>query len=167
MLIGGPAQAYPGLRPFDSGPVVGYHARSLQKFFAMVIPVLFAACASGGPVAVEDGLRAAESVIPGVPVPAGSVEQGEFDGGGGVLMAFYAHPRLDAAEVLRFYEKWMPEWGWRQVTPEAAPPRQRSFERDGVPVLIGVEAEEAPASFSIIRGARGDWGFMPQLRKQE
>jgi hypothetical protein len=81
-------------------------------------------------------------------------------------MAFYSHPRLKGDEVLAFYERRMPEWGWELVEQRKSPPLQRSFERDGVPVLIGVEAEGGSARFSIIRGARGDWGFMPQLRKQ-
>jgi len=106
-----------------------------------------------------------ESAIPGVPVPAGSVEEGRYDGGGGVVIAFYSHPRLQGNEVFAFYERWMPEWGWSPVEPRAPAPHQRSFERDGVPVLIGMEAETGPARFSIIRGARGDWGFMPQLRQ--
>jgi len=153
------------LRFVDSRPAVGYHAGSLQKLIIAIIPVLLVACATSGPEAGR--LPAVQSVLPGVPIPAGSVGQGEFDGGGGVLMAFYTHPRLDGAEILRFYETQMPAWGWAPVEPEAPPPRQRSFERDGVPVLIGVEAGGAPARFSIIRGARGDWGFMPQLREPE
>jgi hypothetical protein len=138
---------------------------SLQKLITLVIPVLLAACASSRPPV--ERIRAAQSAIPGVPVPAGSVEEGRYDGGGGVVMAFYSHPRLGGGEVLAFYERHMPEWGWRPVRPQAPAPRERSFERDGVPVLIGVEAEGGPARFSIIRGARGDWGFMPQLRKPQ
>jgi hypothetical protein len=140
----------------------------LQKLFTLIIPVLFAACATSGSVAA--GLRAMESAIPGVPVPVGSVQQGQYDGGGGVVMVFYTHPQLEGSELLRFYERLMPEWGWVPVELQAPPPRQRSFERNGVPVLIGVEAEDPAGQgsrFSIIRGARGDWGFMPQLRKPQ
>jgi hypothetical protein len=135
----------------------------LQKLIILIIPAFLAACVSSRPQA--ERIRAEQSAIPGVPVPAGSLEQGRYDGGGGVVMAFYSHPRLKGDEVLAFYERRMPERGWAPVELEEPPPRQRSFERDGVPVLIGVEAEAAPARFSIIRGARGDWGFMPQLRK--
>lgn len=86
-----------------------------------------------------------------------------YDGGGGVIMAFYNHPQLTGDQILRFYEKQMPAWGWLPIVPSAPQPRQRSFEREGVPVLVGVEA--TGGRFSIIRGARGDWGFMPQLRE--
>ncbi len=85
-------------------------------------------------------------------------------------MAFYAHPRLEGREVLRFYEKQMPDWGWTPIVLAAPLPRQLSFEREEVPVLIGVETMEdaEPGSrFNIIRGARGDWGFMPQLREPQ
>ena len=85
-------------------------------------------------------------------------------------MAFYAHPRLQGEEVLRFYEKQMPAWGWTPIVPAAPQPRQLSFERDEVPVLIGVETTEDAGQgsrFSIIRGARGDWGFMPRLREPQ
>jgi len=140
----------------------------LQKLIMLIIPVLFASCATNGPVVARR--PAEESVIPGVPVPIGSLEQNQFDGGGGVLMAFYAHPRLQGEEVLRFYEKQMPAWGWTPIVPAAPQPRQLSFERDEVPVLIGVETTEDAGQgsrFSIIRGARGDWGFMPRLREPQ
>jgi hypothetical protein len=138
----------------------------LQKLIVLIIPVFIASCATSGPVAAR--WPAEESVIPGLPVPAGSLAQSQFDGGGGVLMAFYAHPRLEGREVLRFYAKRMPDWGWTAIRPAASLPRQLSFEREEVPVLIGVETLEdaEPGSrFNIIRGARGDWGFMPQLRE--
>ncbi len=137
----------------------------MRKLITLIIPVLLAACVSGRPPG--ERIRAVPSGIPGVPVPAGSVAEGSYDGGGGVLMAFYSHLRLRGEEVLAFYDRRMPDWGWKPVEAQAPAPRERSFERDGVPVLIGVEAEGGPARFSIIRGARGDWGFMPQLRKTQ
>ncbi len=137
----------------------------MQKLVTLIIAVLLAACVTGGPPV--ERIRAVQSAIPGLPVPAGSVEEGQYDGGGGVVMAFYSHPRLGGEEVLVFYERTMPQWGWAPVEQQGPAPRQRSFERDGVPALIGVEAEGRPARFSIIRGARGDWGFMPQLRKPQ
>jgi len=134
----------------------------------LIISVLFVGCAT-----VPGRLSSAkpiESAIPGVPVPAGSQEQGLFDDGSGVVMAFYAHPRLRGGQILRFYETQMPAWGWVPASGRAEHPRQRSFERDGVPVLVGVDeadASEVGGRFSILRGARGDWGFMPQLREPQ
>jgi hypothetical protein len=135
----------------------------LQKRIALIFPLLLAACVTGGPPG--ERIRAVESSIPGVPIPGGSVEEGRYDGGGGVVMAFCACPGLGTGELLRFFEVRMPEWGWTPVAAAAPQPRQLSFERDGVPVLVGVEAEGG--RFSIIRGARGDWGFMPQLREPQ
>jgi hypothetical protein len=133
----------------------------LQKLIALIIPVLLAACATNRPPG--ERLRAVQSAVPGVPVPLGSEEQSQYDGGGEVLMVFYAHPWLGEVEVLHFFEQRMPEWGWAPIIPAMPQSHQLSFERDGVPVLIGVEG--AGGRFSIIRGARGDWGFMPQLRE--
>ena len=136
----------------------------MRKQFLLMITVLFlaSAAAPGDPTVG----RAVESVIPGVPVPAGSVQKGVHDGGGGIVMAFYGHPGLEAAEVLLFYEIRMPTWGWTAAPEWAMHPRQRSFERDGVPLLVGVEeAEGGGVRFSILSGARGDWGIMPQLRE--
>jgi hypothetical protein len=132
----------------------------LRKLIVLFLPLFLAACASGRPPA--ERIRAVQGSIPGVPIPAGSVKEGRYDGGGGVLMVFYARPGLEAGELLRFFEVQMPAWGWRSVVAAAPQPRQLTFERNGVPVLIGVEAEGG--RFSIIRGAHGDWGFMPQLR---
>jgi hypothetical protein len=136
----------------------------MRKQFLLMISVLFLACAAAQ--GDTGGGGAVESAIHGVPVPAGSVQEEVYDGGDGIVMAFYGHPGLEAAEVLRFFETQMPIWGWTAAPERATHPRQRSFERDGVPLLVGVEeAEGGGARFSILSGARGDWGFMPQLRE--
>ena len=127
---------------------------------------LLAACA-GRPAGKTSGDPAAEpSAVEGVPVPAGSVldDQGVYDGGEGIVMAFYTNARLGPGEVLRFYERQMPLLGWTPLAGRAGLPRERTFERDGVPVLIGAEAEAGGSRISILRGARGDWRFMPQMQ---
>jgi hypothetical protein len=124
------------------------------------------ACAGGPPGRTTAHLRAEPSAIAGVPVPAGSIldEQGVYDGGEGIVMAFYTNPKLTPEQALRFYDRQMPPLGWKPLAGEATLPRERTFERDGVPVLIGVEAEAGGCRISILRGARGDWRFMPQMK---
>lgn len=139
-----------------------------QIWLLFLCSILLSACVTGR--RAPGGVEAVESAVPGLPVPRGSVEQGRFDGGGGVMMFFYSHPGLEEGQVLWFFEAQMPAWGWTPIQPATPQPRQLSFEREGVPVLIGVEAAEAAEQgvrFSIIRGARGDWGFMPQMREPQ
>ncbi len=130
------------------------------------IPLLLIGCAGGPKGGSAADLRAESSAIADVPVPAGSVldEQGVYDGGEGIVMAFYSNPRLRPEQVLRFYDRQMPLLGWKPLASEAPLPRERTFEREGVPVLIGVEAQGGGSRISILRGARGDWRFMPQMK---
>ena len=129
--------------------------------------LLLIACA-GGPAGRTAAKPAAEpGAITGVPVPAGSVleDQGVYDDGQGIVMALYTNAHLGPEKVLQFYERQMPLLGWSPSAGGAAAPRERSFERDGVPVLIAAEAQGRGSRISILRGARGDWSFMPQMRE--
>ena len=136
----------------------------------LIIPVLFASCATNGPVVAR--WPAEESAIPGVPVPRGSLEsRASTTGAEGSSWPFMPTPGWTGEQVPRFYEEQMPAWGLdadRSGRAPAAPALLRA--RRGVPVLIGVEATEDAGQgsrFSIIRGARGDWGFMPRLREPQ
>ena len=131
----------------------------------MILALLCGCVGVGGPGS-QGHVRAVESVIPGVPVPEGSrlSEGGVFDGGEGVAMVFYTHSRLSGEQVLVFYDRVMPQWGWGVHRSEVVHQFQRAYARDGVPVIIGVDKREGGVSFSILKGVSGDWGYMAPLR---
>ena len=136
----------------------------LLALLAVVTPL--SGCAGLGRPGRPARLRAVECVIPGVPVPEGSElgEGGLFDGGEGVAMVFYNHPRLLGQEVLEFYDRVMPEWGWSVHRSEVLHKFQRAYVKEGVPIIIGVDKREGGVSFSILKGVSGDWGYMAPLR---
>ena len=110
---------------------------------------------------------AVEGIIEGIPVPEGSVFDGNtyFQGDDGVEMASYSHPKLSGKEVLQFYDVYMPQWGWEKVE-QNQHRLQRSYTNNGVPVLIGVDKKKMGSSFNILKGVSGDWGYIPSLRPE-
>ena len=128
--------------------------------------MLLCGCTGLGRQARPEEIQAVQSLIPGVPVPEGSrlSEGGLFDGGEGVAMVFYTHPRLQGQEVLEFYDRVMPGWGWSVQPSEVLHRLQRAYVKDGVPIVIGVDKREKGASFNILKGVRGDWGYMAPMR---
>jgi hypothetical protein len=111
-------------------------------------------------------IPATQSVIRGLPVPEGSKldEESYFKDEDGVEMAFYTHPYLTGEEVLLFFEREMPRWGWENDRSGREHILQRYFSRDGVPVIIGVDKRDVGSSYSILKGVTGDWGYMAPLR---
>jgi hypothetical protein len=111
-------------------------------------------------------LRATQSVITGLPVPEGSIfdEDSYYKDEDGVEMAFYTHPDLNGVEVLLFFEREMPRWGWENDRSGREHKLQRYFSKDGVPVIIGVDKRDIGSSYSILKGVAGDWGYMAPLR---
>ncbi len=108
---------------------------------------------------------AVEGIIEGVPVPEGSILDGDtyFRDDDGVEMASYIHPKLSGKELLQFYDACMQQWGWEKVD-QGQHRLQRSYSNNGVPVLIGVDKREDGTSFNILKGVAGDWGYIPSLR---
>ena len=131
--------------------------------------VLLIFCAATGDIAFGDSVSTAavEGIIKGVPVPEGSVldEDAYYSDEEGVEMASYSHPHLSGRELLQFYDFCMPQWGWQEVE-EGRHRLQRSYNNGGVPVLIGVDKKKRGASFNILKGAAGDWGYIPSLRPE-
>ncbi len=113
-------------------------------------------------------LRATESVITGLPVPEGSVldEESYFEDDEGVEIAFYTHPYLTGEEVLLFFERELPRWGWENDRSGHEHKLQRYFSRDGVPLIIGVDKRDIGSSFSILKGVVGDWGYVAPLKQK-
>jgi hypothetical protein len=137
----------------------------LFKSSAMILllSVLTPLCALSDDCAT---LRAVEGVIEGMPVPEGSILERDtyYRDDEGVEMASYSHPRLSGAELLQFFDVCMPRWGWEVSDQDYRYRLQRSYSKNGVPVLIGVDKREDGTSFNILKGVAGDWGCIPSLR---
>jgi hypothetical protein len=112
---------------------------------------------------------AVESIIGGLPVPEGSMldEETYFKDDDGVEMAFYTHPVLTGVDVLHFYDRTMPVWGWETNASGSAHRSQRYYTKNGVPAIIGVDKKDTGSSFSILIGVTGDWGYMAPMRPEK
>ena len=131
----------------------------------LLLSVLIPLCALSDDCAA---LRAVEGVIEGMPVPEGSILDRDtyYRDDEGVEMASYSHTRLSGAELLQFFDVCMPRWGWEVSDEDNRHRLQRSYSKDGVPVLIGVDKREDGTSFNILKGVAGDWGYIPSLRPE-
>jgi hypothetical protein len=132
--------------------------------------LLLGYCAASVPApAVADTcgqVGAVESVIEGLPVPLGSLldRDTHYRGDDGVEMVSYSHPKLTGEELLAFFDLCMPGWGWEGRVEGNINRFQRTFVKDGVPVVIGADKRDTGCSFNILKGVAGDWGYMAPLR---
>jgi hypothetical protein len=129
-----------------------------------VLFLLFCLAASFSGVYADGVPSAVVGAIEGIPVPEGSILDGDthFRDDEGEEMASYSHPELSGEEVLQFFDACMPRWGWEAVD-QGRHQLQRSYSKQGVPVLIGVDKRRRGGSFNILKGVSGDWGYIPSL----